>query len=198
VNSPQIGAVVLAAGESTRMGKPKMALPWGDTTVIGQVVNILSRAGIGEILVVTGGAHRQVQEALHNSPAKEVYNPHFQQGEMLSSLKLGLTALGPHIDAALVALGDHPQVETGVVKALVKAYEKQRSPLVVPSYQMRRGHPWLLDRSLWPLVLALKEPDTLRDLLNTHQDSIHYVVVDTPTILQDLDTPGDYQKYSPG
>jgi molybdenum cofactor cytidylyltransferase len=68
---------------------------------------------------------------------------------------------------------------------------------VIPSYQMRRGHPWLVDRSLWADVMAICAPASLRDFLSDHQDSIHYVTVETGTILQDLDTPGDYLAYRP-
>lgn len=192
-----IGAVVLAAGSSIRMGKPKMALPWGDTTVVGQVIRVLSRAGVHEILIVTGGSHGEVHQALQDLPVREIYNPDYREGEMLSTFKMGLSSLGDDVDAALVVLGDQPQVEVRVVKSLIENYAAYRSPLVVPSYQMRRGHPWLLDRSLFAAALAVHEPATLRDFLNEHRSSIHYVTVDTPTILQDLDIPADYQKYKP-
>lgn len=194
---PQVGAVILAAGRSTRMGRPKIALPWGDTTVIGQVVRVLTSAGIGEILVVTGAARNEVRGAFQSLPVKELYNPDYPQGEMLSSLQVGLSTLGDHLDATLVVLGDQPQIQARVVTALVQEYASTDSSLVVPSFQMRRGHPWLLDRSLWPAVLALKRRETLRDFLNANQASIRYVSVDTSTILQDMDTPGDYQKYRP-
>lgn len=197
VPGPRVAAVILAAGRSTRMGRPKMALPWGDTTVIGQVVRVLTSAGIGEILVVTGAARNEVRGAFQSLPVKELYNPDYPQGEMLSSLQVGLSALEDHLDAALVVLGDQPQIQARVVTALVQEYASPDSPLVVPSFQMRRGHPWLLDRSLWPAVLALKGRETLRDFLNANQASIRYVSVDTSTILQDMDTPGDYQKYRP-
>jgi molybdenum cofactor cytidylyltransferase len=196
---PGIGAVVLAAGQSTRMGRPKLALPWGDTTVIGQVVQVLLNAGISEIVVVTGGAHQEVQQALQDKPARIVYNRDFRQKEMLSSLRLGLSAIGEsRLAAALVVLGDQPQIEARVVKTMLELYASKQYALIVPSYRMRRGHPWLLDRSLWPVVMSLQEPHTLRDFLNEHQASITYLTVDTPTILQDLDTPGDYLKYKPG
>jgi molybdenum cofactor cytidylyltransferase len=195
--NPQIGAIVLAAGRSTRMGAAKMTLSWGDTTVIGQVVRVLLDSGVPEILVVTGGAQSEVQRALQGLPVREIYNPDYQQGEMLSTFKLGLSNLGEDLDAVLVVLGDQPQIERKVVLSLMKVYSDTLSGLVVPSYYMRRGHPWLMDRSLWPAALALQEPATLRDFLAENQSSIQYVNVDTPTILQDLDTPGDYRKYQP-
>jgi len=65
--------------------------------------------------------------------------------------------------------------------------------LIIPSFQMRRGHPWLVGRSLWPALNSLSEDQTMRDFLRQQQSNIHYLVVDTPSILQDMDTPEDYQ-----
>ena len=101
------------------------------------------------------------------------------------------------MEAALICLGDQPQVEEGSVRSVCDAFQRSRSKLVVPSHQMRRGHPWLIERELWDEVLRLREPDTLREFLNRHAGEIEYVVVDTPTILQDMDTPEDYLKYKP-
>lgn len=198
-----ISAIVLAAGQSTRMGRPKMILPWGNTTVIGQVVTELDKVGMGEILVVTGGAKREVELALQELPAlgvtiRTVYNPGFAEGEMLSSFQVGLAQLGEETLAALVVLGDQPQIQEQVIQHLINTYCESDAPLVVPSYQMRRGHPWLVDRSLWSSALSLRPPETLRDFLQSQSSRIRYVNVDTDTIFQDLDTPGDYLHSKPG
>ena len=73
----RVGAVVLAAGRSRRMGRPKMILPWGETTVIGQVVNVLLAAGVDDLLVVTGGAREDVESALVDMPVRTIFNPDF-------------------------------------------------------------------------------------------------------------------------
>jgi len=194
---PTIGAIVLAAGLSQRMGEPKMVLPWGSTTVIGRVVQVLAQAGAGNILVVTGGAHEQVESALQGFSAQTVYNPRHMEDQMLFSLQIGLACLPAAFQAALVALGDQPQIQGSVVEAVLGAYRLSHSPLVVPSYHMRRGHPWLIDRSLWGEVITQQSPKTLRDLLNDHAGDIHYVSVDTDSILHDLDTQADYAHYRP-
>jgi molybdenum cofactor cytidylyltransferase len=77
------------------------------------------------------------------------------------------------------------------------AWNESHFSLVIPSYQMRRGHPWLVSRSLWNELLELKPPETLRSFLNRHLEDIHYVEVDNAGILLDLDTPGDYEKHKP-
>lgn len=187
-----IAAVVLAAGQSKRMGSPKMILPWGDTTVIGRVIAVLQEAGVAEICVVTGGAHEQVETALEGVGVRMVFNPRFEQDEMAFSLQVGLANLSVRARAALVVLGDQPQIQPQVVCTIMQEYEAQQASLVVPSYQMRRGHPWLIDRALWPEVMALQSPRTLRDVLTALPERILYVPVDTDSVLRDLDTPEDY------
>lgn len=192
-----IGAVVLGAGRSQRMGRPKLTLPWGKTTVIGQVVKVLCAADVAEIVVVTGGARVEVEDALRNTPAIPVFNPDFANGEMSCSLQVGLKALPESLEAALIVLGDQPLIEKKVVKAVMAAYYQDDSVLVVPSFENRRGHPWLVAHSLWHELLALDPPLTLRDFLNQHLADSRFVNVDTASILQDLDTPKDYQHYRP-
>ncbi len=187
-----IAAIVLAAGQSRRMGQPKMILPWGETTVIGQVVITLHEAGLAPILAVTGGARQQVESALHTLPAKPVFNPDYEQDHMAASLKIGLKNLPRETEAVMVALGDQPQIERRVVDALLSAYRKQHASLVVPSYRMRRGHPWIIAHSLWRQVLDLTAGQTLRDFMNACTSQIHYVRTNTDSILRDLDTPEQY------
>ena len=191
-----IAAVVLAAGQSKRMGYPKLVLPWGEETVIGHVVSVLKTAGVGKIVVVTGGAREQVENALQGLPARCIYNPDFEQG-MTSSLCVGLQNLDKEITAALVTLGDQPQIEVEVIHALISRYLHRGSRLVVPSHSRRRGHPWLVDRALWSIILNLQPHQTLRDFLMAHEEDIDYVLVDSETVLQDIDTPQDYRQYRP-
>jgi molybdenum cofactor cytidylyltransferase len=196
-NYQSIAAVVLAAGRSVRMGQPKMVLPWGDSTVIGRVVQVLAWAEIQPIAVVTGGARRQVEAALSGKTVQLVFNPRFVQAEMLVSLQIGLRSLGEEPTAALVVLGDQPQIELEVVQSILARYRSQRAALVVPSYQMKRGHPWLVERRLWQAIFDLGPRRTLRDLLNTYADQIDYLNVDSPSVLRDLDTPEDYRRQRP-
>jgi molybdenum cofactor cytidylyltransferase len=118
-------------------------------------------------------------------------------GEMLESIQLGLQAQKPSVEAALICLGDQPQVGEGNVQKVCEGFHQNKSRIVVPSHQMRRGHPWLVARELWDEVLKLRAPESMRDFLNAHKDEIFYVECDSPGILQDLDTPADYLKYKP-
>lgn len=195
-----IAGVILAAGLSRRMGTPKMLLPWGQTTVLGQVIATLAQTGLSESVIVTGGA-RQAVEAEAERLAQTfslrcVHNPLSESGEMLSSLQCGLASLGPQVDAALIGLGDQPQLSPAAALSVVTAGEQSDRQLIVPSCNMRRGHPWLVHRDFWEQILALKPPLSLRDFLNAHTGDILYVEADQ-TILKDLDTPQEYQREKP-
>ena len=195
-----ISAVLLAAGESKRMGRPKMLLPWGDVTVLGQVISAYRAAGVLDVLVVTGGASEQVTGVAHEHGARTIFNEQFSSGGMLSSLQCGLGLLaseGPGNRAALIGLGDQPQVQAGAIRQICETFQRRPAGLIVPSFQMRRGHPWLVERSLWAEILELQPPQSPRDFLNRHAAEILYVEMDTPSILADLDTPQDYQSSRP-
>jgi len=192
-----ISAIILAAGESKRMGQPKMLLPWGKTTVLGHVISIFQRAGIEDIIVVVGGARTHVEEIVKQHGVRSIFNADFENGEMLPSLQRGLEAQSPQAQAALIGLGDQPQVQEGTVRLVCETFKRMQPKIVVPSYQMRRGHPWLVERSLWDELLAMRPPRSPRDFLNEHSREIQYVEVSTSSILADLDTMEEYKKARP-
>lgn len=197
-----ISAIILAAGESKRMGQPKMLLKWGKTTVLEHVISVFANAGVEDIVVVTGSARDEVEKivaiAQASCPVRSVFNEGFVEGEMLLSIQCGLRDLAEKgTDAALIALGDQPQVREGSVRRVCEMFKETGSPLVVPSYHMRRGHPWLVEKSLWGEILAMRAPQTPRDFLNARADQIRYVEVDDEGILADLDTPEQYRTHKP-
>jgi len=216
-----ISAIILAAGKSARMGQNKLLMKWGNVTVLEKVIQTIQSAGIEDIvLVTTPGIANQFTSFDLRLTINET------NSEMLTSIQVGLQVLAPsafgtspksatetledsenhingfgggsdEVEATLITLGDQPQIEERSVRSVCEAYQKSKSNLVVPSYQMRRGHPWLAARPLWNELLSMKAHQSPRDFLNAHADEIEYVNLDTPTILQDLDTPEDYLKYKP-
>jgi molybdenum cofactor cytidylyltransferase len=189
-----IGALILAAGKSTRMGRPKMLLPWQGSTIIRSVVNSYLAAGISEVIVVTGGVRREVEELLADLPVQLVFNPLYENGEMLDSLKIGLRSFSSNVEAAMIALGDQPKIGQAEISQVVEGYIETPAPLVVPSFQMRRGHPWIVERRLWKEMLGLELPRTLRAFLKEQAEMIYYVNIDNSSILMDMDTPEDYER----
>jgi molybdenum cofactor cytidylyltransferase len=189
-----ISAILLAAGQSKRMGQPKMLLPWGEATIIEQVITTFLKAGVEDLIVVTGGAREQVESVIGQYPVRNVYNNDYATGEMLSSIQCALRIMQENSEATLIGLGDQPQIQEGSVRLICEEYRDHTAALIVPSFQMRRGHPWLVARPLWTEILSLRPPESTRNFLNRHANEIRYVSVDTPSILADLDTPEDYQR----
>ena len=115
---------------------------------------------------------------------------------MLVSLQAGIAALEGQVDAMLVALGDQPQIEVEVVRLILDMYRTEGRPLIVPSFCMRLGHPWVVARALWPDLLSAPAGSTMRYFLHAHTAMVTYIVVSSPSILRDLDTPEDYVRES--
>jgi len=189
-----ITAIILAAGESKRMGEPKMLLPWGRSTVLQTVVSTFQAAGVDEVLVVTGAGREQVEMLIGRS-VQTAFNAGYAQGEMLSSIHVGLAAKMREANAALIGLGDQPQVQLKTVQRLLQARIQTGASIIVPSHQKHRGHPWLVARPHWEEILAMQAPQTMRDFFKAHAREIVYIEVDNPSVLADLDTPDDYLKY---
>jgi molybdenum cofactor cytidylyltransferase len=189
-----ISAIVVAAGLSTRMGRLKQLLPYGGHTVIEQIVSVLLASPVDEVLVVTGHEREAVEAALSKWPVRAVFNPDYAQGEMLSSVQAGLRAVAAESRAALVAVGDMPAIEEDVIAQLIQAYQVAGEKRVyIPSYQTRAGHPVLVPRPYWKAILSIPRDGTLRSVLRAKKTHVHWVVVDTASVLRDIDTPADYQ-----
>ncbi len=196
--SSKVSAIILAAGKSQRMGQPKMVLPWGETTVLGRVIEVFYKAGIQSLLVVTGGdrdvVESEVTRLKNDYPVTSVYNPDYEKSGMLSSILAGISAIPGNTEAMLIGLGDQPQVEIATVKNILDLFSEKRQGIIIPSYNHRRGHPLLFDSAKVQELRAYRPDATLRDFLTAHQGEISYITADI-SVLQDLDTPQDYEKY---
>lgn len=192
----KVGAIVLAAGMSKRMGQAKMILPYRGSTVLGTVLTALNSAGVTPLIAVTGGGWEMVEPVIRQQtfPVHIARNPHPDRTEMLDSLRIGMDSLPEDSYAFLIVLGDQPQIQPKIISRIIAEFNQSGAPLIVPSYQMRRGHPWLIGRTYWMELKTLGAQQTLRDFLRKHNDQIHYLEVDSSTILEDLDTPEDYQR----
>jgi molybdenum cofactor cytidylyltransferase len=192
--SPYITAIVLAAGLSTRMGGyPKPLLPFCDQTVVEHILAVLAECPIQETVVVTGHCRQAVEQQL-KWQGRTVFNPSYASGEMLGSVQVGLRAASDESDAALIVLGDQPALEASVVCAVIAGYREGLGSVVIPSFQMRRGHPLLIGSQHWSRILELQETQTLRDYLRSVSSEIFHVPVDRASILRDMDTPDEYRR----
>lgn len=193
VKISSIAAIVVAGGLSTRMGALKQLLPYGKHTIIEQIVSVLLHCRLDEVVVVTGHERQAIEAKLADWSVRPVFNSDYQKGEMLSSIQCGLAALDSGYHAAMLVLADQPQLEASVVQQLIEVYQARSGSLVIPSFEMRRGHPIIIDRAHWPEILALASDKSIRDMITLYADEISYVVVETDSVLRDIDTPEDYQ-----
>jgi molybdenum cofactor cytidylyltransferase len=196
--SSGVAAIILAAGLSQRMGQPKLLLPWGNSTVIEQVTGVLSDCDVRPIVIVSGKTDSELQRLFRYSENHVAFNTEFENGSMITSLQVGLkTVEDLGATAALMALGDQPQIQIETVKRVIRAHHSDPDRLIIPSYQMRRGHPWIIPQRFWQELCNLDPEQTMRSFLNGHEKDIIYTVVDTASIHADLDTPEDYLREKP-
>ncbi len=187
-----IAAIVLAAGQSRRMGQNKLFLPYGTATVLETIVTeVAACEAVRDIVIVTGHAADRVAACLTDYPVRCIFNAAYAHAEMLVSIQTGLHALPETIEAALIVLGDQPRVRREIVQRVIDAAEPDQ--LIIPSFQMKRGHPILIPRSVWPSILSLPPEATLRDVIRAYADHIRYVTFEDDSVLRDIDTPEDYQ-----
>lgn len=193
----RVTAIVLAAGRSSRMGRPKQLLTWGDTTVLGQTIRNLLQSSVNEIVVVSGYQAQQVETVSAQFGVETVYNERYASGGMVASVQTALRSLPDNCEAILVMLADQPMVETATINRLVEAWSKNRGELLAPVIGDRRGNPVLFSRRYFDELLSLPEGAAPRDLLRRHDADLNLVEVETDSILHDLDEIEDYERWRP-
>jgi len=186
-----IWAIILAAGESKRMGRPKMLLPWKDTTILESVVHTALASSVDRVLVVLGAEQEQISRLLTPFQVATVYNPDFRRG-MLSSIQVGFAALPEGVEAAVLLLGDQPFVSVGVIDRLCAAHAGSPGCILLPVYEGKRGHPVLIPAAFRDEIPLLSSAVGLRELIHRHEDKIVEIEMEEDTILLDIDDPEAY------
>lgn len=192
MSTPVVTGLVLAAGESRRMGRPKALLPFRDLTFLETILHCLRSAGISRCVVVLGHGAHAIQSTADLGEAEVVINEQYRLGQT-SSLQAGLKAIH-NSDGALLCLVDHPAVRPETIRLLMKAFEETKAPVVAPVYESRRGHPIVIGRVLFPELLALNSDQGANVVVRKYRDASLEVRVDDPSVVQDIDTSGDYAK----
>lgn len=192
-NNSRIGAVILAAGMSSRMGEPKPLLRLGEHTLLQQVLENVRGSLVDEIVLVLGHEAERIIESLGSQDLKVVINEAYRQG-MGTSLRSGLAALSDGVDAALIVLADQPFVRSATIDLLINKYRECVAQIAIPVYKGFRGNPVLLDRSVFPEVMALSGDIGCRAVFGNHLAGIVKVSVDDMGILLDLDSKDDFER----
>ncbi|MGB8011435.1 MAG: nucleotidyltransferase family protein [Terriglobales bacterium] len=190
--------MILAAGDSSRMGRDKALLPWPpdsatDTFLSAAIRLFLSHVDV--VLVVVGKNESALAPIVYANGASMVVNPEPERGQF-SSLQAGLQEiLNRGSDAAMVTLVDRPPVRMETIATLEAAFERataHRKWAVIPEYQGQHGHPILLGREMMEAFLKAPETSTARDVEHEHQSEIEYVPLDDPLIALNVNTPEQY------
>jgi len=190
----EIAAIVLAAGESSRMGRPKPLCEFGDRPALELVLDACGRSGLVRI-VVLGHAAKEVQSKVKFGGARVIVNPDYEKGQT-SSLQAGLRALPANVPAFLLFPADHPLITSNEIDPIIEEYRRRHHErqIFVPSYNLKRGHPVLFDGSLRDELLKLPPDTPARKVVDLHPGRIAYVEIPTAAILMDMDTPEDYAR----
>ena len=194
-----VPAIVLAAGQSSRMGRPKALLPLGSDgeTFLSAIVRTLHAANVDDLLVVVGHDASDIRQSLSslNLPARVIENIDYERGQ-LSSLQAGLLAADrPGVRGVLVTLVDLPLVAADTVRAVLDAYQRNRSALIVrPVKAGRHGHPVVFDRALFDELRTADPQVGARPVVHAHRDRIVEVPISDEGAFLDIDTPADYER----
>jgi molybdenum cofactor cytidylyltransferase len=193
VTRPTIDGILLAAGESRRMGFPKPLLRIDNDTFLTRTLR--SMLAVARAVVVVTGAYQQPvrDEVPHDRHLRIVHNPDFQRGQ-LSSLKCAIGASSPDVDGVLVHLADHPLVQGATFRALAEKYELTRAPILIARHRGQRGHPVLFAKEIFSELLAAPDSEGARFVVNAYPARVVYVDVEDPGVTLDLDTPEDLRR----
>ena len=187
-----IAAIILAAGQSSRMGQHKLLLPLLGKPLLLHAVENATAAGCAEVLVVVGYRAEAVRGLLINHPVRIIENLAYAQGQS-TSLRAGIAALAPQTEAALILLGDQPLVSPAILQRLMQAWRSTARPIIAPYYAGQRGNPVLFARTLFPELLSVSGDQGGRAILQRHADEIEPVQIADANAAQDLDTWQEYQ-----
>jgi molybdenum cofactor cytidylyltransferase len=194
-----IAAVVLSAGESSRMGRPKALLPIDGQTFIERIVGALTASGLSRIIVVLGFNADELRRKIEHLPVEIVVNPDYKLGQ-LSSLQTAIRLLERDKDCAgmLVHLVDHPYIDPALVRSMLQRFAAAPSLIVVPRHQGKRGHPVLFARPLFAELLAVPMDQGAKAVVNAHIGETLEIDTGEVGVTLDIDTPELYRQHVKG
>jgi molybdenum cofactor cytidylyltransferase len=190
----EIWAVILAAGESKRMGFPKMLLPFNGSTMLECVINSVSQSKIDKVIIVLGAEKESLIQLAEKLKIEYCYNENYKEG-MLSSVQCGFRKLPEDCTACIVFQGDQPLINSDVIDTIIEAYRASDKGIVIPVFNKKRGHPVLIDIKYRHNITALNPAKGLRSLASVFSEDVLEVETHEPGILRDFDT---YQQYLKG
>jgi molybdenum cofactor cytidylyltransferase len=189
-----IAGLILAAGESSRMGQDKALLTYRGRTFLETVVQTFREADIRRVAVVLGHHAEEIQRAITLEDVKVVVNPEYRRGQT-SSLQAGLRALeSADLEAVVLCLVDHPLVSAATVRALVASFRRSGAPVAIPTFQNQCGHPVLIGRRLFGELLSLDPGEGANTVIRKYREATQSVAVSDQGVLLDVDDAKTYRR----
>jgi molybdenum cofactor cytidylyltransferase len=196
---PLLSGIILAAGASTRMGRPKQLLLLGDRCLLQHVIDAAVASCLDEIIVVLGHCAEEIRQTLQlpASRVRIVMAADYAQGQS-ASLRAGLRAASPQASAAAILLGDQPQVTSRLIDRMAREYLNSKSAIVRPVYRdpdggRVLGHPVFFARRIWPEVEKLEGDQGARAVLSAHPEWVSEIPIDGAPLV-DIDTAEDHRR----
>ena len=187
-----INAIILAAGESQRMGKPKPLLKFEDKTFLEQIISVLKLSDADRVTVVLGAEAETIKKSIDLSGTNVVINKDYQKGQ-LSSLIVAIKDTPDETEVILVCLVDNPFITREVVNEIISKFKETNKPIIVPVFNKERGHPTLFSKSLFNELLNAPEEQGARYVLYSNEEKILELETSESGILIGIDTPADYK-----
>jgi len=191
----KVAGLILAAGKSERMGRPKALLPFLGSCFLTHVLTEAAHSNLTDVKVVLGHHAEGILQALPEIRPRTLVNPDYHNGQ-LSSLQCGLrhfTSAG--LDGVMVFLIDHPMIHRGLVNQLIESFSQNDSSIVIPSFEHRRGHPMILGAELFTELMAAPLDQGAVSVVRKHSHEILHLEVNEPGVLVDIDTPEAYDEH---
>ena len=186
-----IAGVILAAGAASRMGQPKLLLPWKGEALIYRAARIALEAGLDPVVVVTGAGSLEMKEALTGLDVRVVENPAWQTGQS-SSVRAGINALPQETQGVIFLLGDQPYVSADLIQVLVETFNQTHPIILAPFVGAKRSNPVLFDRSIFEALRGLQGDAGARTIFAQYPPTP--MPWQDERLLFDVDTPEDYKK----
>ena len=191
--------MILSAGESSRMGRPKALLPIDGQTFIERIVGALKQTSIGRVIVILGHDAEEMKQRVGHLPVEILVNPDYKLGQ-LSSLQVAVRHLEKtaDCDGMLVHLVDHPYIDPDLVATMIERFYESGKLIVVPRHGGKRGHPVIFSRKLFGELLAAPMDQGAKAVVNAHRDDTLEIDTQDEGITVDIDTPELYKKHVKG
>jgi molybdenum cofactor cytidylyltransferase len=186
-----VSAVILAAGESKRMGQPKLLMAWEGKTILERTIDNYLNSKASETIVVLGYKARELSEVIGDRPVISVLNPAYREG-MSSSLISGIKIVSPRTQGIMLVLADQPAIDSQTINKLIKTFDMHPKCIIIPTYQGTRGHPVIFHIKYREELLNIRGDIGAREVIQHHTDDVLEVAVDCKGVLIDIDTPLDF------